>query len=133
MLTSSWPLLHLFSGADGLSRVDQGFTQDLQGHEFAPPAPPMFVGHVSGAEAMVLVALPVGWCGGWHPSPHAQWVICLSGVMAYQAGDGTRFSLQPGSCILTTDTAGQGHKSWNAGTEPIRLVLVQVAARPKTV
>jgi quercetin dioxygenase-like cupin family protein len=127
---SFWPLLHLFADEAGLSRVDASFTPELKLVEFAPPAPPMYVGRASDAEALALVELPVGWHGGWHPSPKAQWVICLAGVMAYQAGDGTRFTLRPGTCILTTDTSGQGHASWNSGSEPIRLALVQMAAAP---
>ena len=127
---STWTLLHLFSDESGLSRVDSNFTQKLPLVEFAPPAPPMHAERASDAEAFVLVELPVGWHGGWHPSPKAQWVICLAGMMEYQAGDGTRFTLKPGSCILTTDTTGQGHSSWNSGLEPIRLALVQMSAAP---
>lgn len=127
---STWGLLHLFTDESGLSRVDSGFSQALKMIEFAPPAPPMHVSRASDAEALVLVELPVAWHGGWHPSPRAQWVICLAGTMGYQAGDGTRFTLQPGACILTTDTTGQGHDSWNAGAEPIRLALVQLPAAP---
>lgn len=123
---ATWTLLHLFTDETGLSQVDLGFTRVLQMSEFAPPAPPMHVGLASDADTLTFVELPVGWHGGWHPSPRAQWVICLAGVMEYQAGDGTRFTLNPGTCILTTDTTGQGHDSWNAGSESIRLALVQI-------
>jgi len=127
---SIWPLLHLFTGKNSLSSVEFNYSQELQMIEFAPPAPPMYVGRASDAEALAFVELPIGWHGGWHPSPKAQWVICLSGVMEYQAGDGTRFTVRPGNCILTTDTTGQGHDSWNAGSEPIRLALVQMHTAP---
>lgn len=123
---ATWTLLHLFTDETGLSHVDFGFTRALQMTEFAPPAPPMHVGFASDADTLTFVELPVGWHGGWHPSPRAQWVICLAGVMEYQAGDGTRFTLHPGTCILTTDTTGQGHDSWNSGSESIRLALVQM-------
>lgn len=123
---SVWNCLHLFAGADGISRVDPTFATQLSVVDFAPPAPPMFVGGASEADAMVFVELPVGWKGGWHASPKKQWVICLGGEMGYRAGDGTQFTLGPGSCILTSDTHGQGHDSWNAGAQPVRLVLVQV-------
>lgn len=53
-------------------------------------------------------------------------LICLAGEMGYEAEDGTRFTLVPGNCILTTDTRGKGHDSWNAGTVPVRLALVQL-------
>lgn len=46
--------------------------------------------------------------------------------MEYQAGDGSRFTLLPRSCILSTDTTGQGHASCNVGSEAIRLALVQM-------
>lgn len=122
----TWNCLHLFSGADGVSRVDSTFTKELSLVDFAPPAPPMFVARASDAQALAFVELPVGWKGGWHPSPKEQWVICLAGEMGYQTGNGTKFTLRSGSCILTSDTHGQGHDSWNAGTEPVRLAVIQV-------
>lgn len=122
----TWSCLHLYAGVDGISRVDANFGKELTAIEFAPPAPPMFFARASDAQAFVFIELSVGWEGGWHASPNEQWVICLAGEMAYRAGDGTEFTLRPGSCIMTSDTHGQGHNSWNAGTEPIRLALVQV-------
>ena len=118
--------LRLFADDDGVTRVDSGFSRELESVDFAPPASPMFAARVSDASALVIVELPVGWHGGWHPSPKEQWVICLAGEMGYGAGDGTVFTLRPGTCILTTDTRGRGHKSWNAGSEPVRLALIQV-------
>lgn len=46
--------------------------------------------------------------------------------MGYQVEDGTEFTLRPGACILTTDTHGKGHNSWNADAVPVRLALIQV-------
>lgn len=123
---ADWTFLHLFSDAEGVSRVDPHLTRELAAVEFAPPAPPMRVSPAMDARALVMIELPVGWQGGWHPSPRAQWVICLAGEMGYQAEDGTEFMLTPGTCILTTDTRGKGHNSWNAGTEAVRLALVQL-------
>jgi quercetin dioxygenase-like cupin family protein len=121
----TWSLLHLFVDEDGISHVNPQYSIELTDIEFAPPAPPMIVSDTSGTQAIVMVELPVSWQGGWHPSPCEQWVICLAGEMGYQAEDGTEFMLRPGSCILTTDTRGKGHNSWNAGSTPVRLALVQ--------
>ena len=118
--------LRLFSDDGGVSRVGSTVSRELATVDFAPPASPMFAARISDASALVIVELPIGWQGGWHPSPKEQWVICLAGEMEYEAGDGTRFSLHPGTCILTTDTRGPGHNSWNAGTIPVQLALVQV-------
>ncbi len=130
MSTHTWTCLHLFADENGISRVDPQFTQELGAVEFAPPAPPMLVSRAAEAQALLMVELPVGWKGGWHASPREQWVICLAGEMGYQAEDGTEFTLKPGTCILTTDTRGKGHNSWNAGDIPVRLALVQLRSTP---
>lgn len=122
----SWTLLHLFADENGVSRVDTNFTQELAQVEFSPPAPPQFVRRIEDVQALVMIEMPVGWQGDWHPSPKARWVICLAGEMGFQAGDGTEFTLKPGTCILTTDTHGKGHNSWNAGKVPVRLALIQL-------
>lgn len=122
-----WNCLHLYAGEDGISRVDSTFSKELSAIDFAPPAPPMFFARASDAQAVVFIELPVGWEGGWHASPKEQWVICLAGEMGYEAGDGTKFALHPGSYIMTSDTHGQGHNSWNASTEPLRLAVIQVS------
>jgi quercetin dioxygenase-like cupin family protein len=124
MLT--WKCLHLYADAHGTSRVDSEYKVTLSEAVFAPPAPSMYVSQASSANALAFMELPLGWKGDWHPSPHEQWVICLAGEMGYEAGDGTIFTLKPGSYILTTDTRGQGHKSWNAGNEPVQLAIVQI-------
>ncbi|HNQ04637.1 MAG TPA: cupin domain-containing protein [Thiobacillaceae bacterium] len=86
----------------------------------------MQVSAAADAPALVMVELPMGWQGGWHPSPRRQWVICLRGRMGYAAGDGTQCTLTPGACILTTGTWGKGHDSWNTGSEPVRLARMQL-------
>lgn len=122
----TWKCTHLYVGDDEISRVNPNYTVTLPETSFAPPAPFMFVAPSQNATGLVFVELPEGWHGDWHPSPKVQWVICLAGLMGYQAGDGATFTLQAGSFILTSDTQGLGHKSWNAGTEPIRLALLQI-------
>lgn len=118
--------LRLLADADGVSRVQPDYAVPMEQVVFAPPAPPMWVGRTGGASAFVVIELPVGWQGGWHPSPTAQWVICLQGDMGYEAGDGTRFRLTAGRFILTQDTTGAGHNSRVEGSLPVRLALVQV-------
>lgn len=121
----TWKCLHLYTDADGTSRVDSAYKVNLSEAVFAPPAPSLYVAQAP-TSALTFLELPLGWQGDWHPSPHEQWVICLTGEMGYEAGDGTTFTLTPGRCILTTDTRGQGHNSWNAGNEPVRLAVVQI-------
>ena len=123
---SVWKCLRLYADAEGISRVDSNHTIGLSEAAFAPPAPTVLVARSANARALVFIELPVGWQGGWHRSPQEQWVICLGGEMGYQAGDGTSFTLKAGTYILTNDTYGRGHNSWNAGPEPVRLAVVQM-------
>ncbi|MHA3050002.1 cupin domain-containing protein [Acinetobacter sp. ANC 4639] len=123
-----WTFLHLYVDENGVSHVNPNATQELDTISFAPPAPPMLVSSSIAAQSIVMVELSVGWQGGWHPSPKKQWVICLAGEIGYQAEDGTEFCLRAGSYLLTTDIRGKGHNSWNAGTTPVQLALIQLDA-----
>ncbi|MFC4954480.1 cupin domain-containing protein [Acinetobacter puyangensis] len=127
-MMKNWTFLHLFVDEMGISHVNHHATHELNATHFAPPAPPMLVSETIDTQSFIIIELPVGWQGGWHPSPNNQWVICLSGKMGYQAEDGTEFFLDAGSCILTTDTNGNGHNSWNAGSTPIQLAVIQLPA-----
>ena len=87
--------LRLFADDVGVTRVDSGYSRPLASVAFSPPAPPMFFARLSDASAFVIVELPVGWEGGWHPSPKEQWVICLAGEMGLRLGTeaGSRWCL----------------------------------------
>jgi len=121
-----WNCIHLYADVDGVSRLNRAHSIELTTKDFAPPATPMLVARAPRATALDFLELPVSWYGGWHPSPANQWVFCLAGEMGYEAGDGSVFTLRAGSYILTTDTRGTGHNSWNAGTVPVQLALVGI-------
>ena len=123
---SVWKCIHLYADADALSMIDPNHVVELSTQNFAPPATPMLVARAARASALAFLELPVGWRGGWHPSPSEQWVICLAGMMGYEAGDGSTFTLRAGSYILTTDTNGRGHNSWNAGPDPVQLAVIGI-------
>lgn len=90
-LPPSLPFLHLWTGPDGLSRLNTsqlaGFQSKSVGGGAAPQWLRPFPGEVVGVQFAVL---PVGWVGDWHESPHPQWVIPLRGRWFIETGDGTR-------------------------------------------
>src|SRR5271168_5427857 len=45
----------------------------------------------------------------WHDAPARQFVITLSGTLAFQTRKGEHFMLHPGDILLAEDTAGTGH------------------------
>ena len=47
----------------------------------------------------------------YHIAPRRQFVVCLSGKLEVECGDGTRRVFGPGEVLLADDTTGQGHKS----------------------
>ena len=44
-----------------------------------------------------------------HPAPRRQLILCLSGVVEIEAGDGTKRRFSPGDIYLADDLTGEGH------------------------
>jgi hypothetical protein len=94
--------------------------------EFAPPAPPFGVSALAPASRHGFLHLPSGWVGDLHPSPLRMWIIVLSGEMEFEAGDGERQRIVPGSTLLLADTVGMGHRSRVLGNAAAVLAVVHV-------
>ncbi len=119
----------LYSGPDGRSRVERGLEIELTSREFAPPAPAMEVSALEPASTYAFLVVPPEFVGDWHPSPKRQWVFYLRGEMEYEAGDGSKWRVGPGSYMLTEDTTGQGHRSRVVSREAALLVTIQLEPR----
>lgn len=94
--------------------------------EFAPPAPPFSVSVLQPASRHGFLHLPSGWAGDLHPSPIRMWIIVLSGQMEFEAGDGAKQRIAPGSTLLLEDTSGIGHRSRVLGASAAVLAVVHV-------
>jgi hypothetical protein len=116
----------LYSDSDGRSRVQKNLEIEMMARDFVPPAPPIGVSEFKPASTYAFLLLPAGFIGDWHPSPKRQWVLYLQGEMEYEAGDGTKWRVGPGSYMLTEDTTGQGHRSRVVGSTPALLVAIQL-------
>lgn len=117
--------VRLFTDSVGKSRMQRGLKIELLPAEFAPPAPPFDVSTPSPVTSFAFLQLPPGWTGDWHPSPKRQWVFCLRGEMEYESSDGQLERVGPGSCMLTEDTTGRGHRSRVISETPALLVAMQ--------
>lgn len=93
---------------------------------FAPPAPPFSVSELVPASRHGFLHLQNGWIGDLHPSPLRMWIFVLNGQMEFEATDGERHLIAPGSAILLEDTAGKGHRSRVVGSEPAVLSVIHV-------
>lgn len=117
--------LRLYSDDTGISHfapVDiEVFPRD-----FAPPAAPFSVSALEPASRHGFLCLPRGWVGELHPSPIRMWIVVLSGEMEFEAGDGAKHRIVPGSTLLLEDTSGKGHCSRVIGAGAATLAVVHV-------
>ncbi|MET1083452.1 MAG: cupin domain-containing protein [Burkholderiales bacterium] len=116
----------LYSDSDGTSRVQRNLEIQLSKRDFVPPAPPIEVSAIEPASTYAFLIVPAGFIGDWHPSPKRQWIFYLQGEMEYEAGDGSKWRVGPGSYMLTEDTTGQGHRSRVVSQTSALLVAVQL-------
>lgn len=128
------PFLHMWTGADGGSRIDlsrmTGFGQKSVGGGADPQWMRPFPGEVA---AINFAILPVGWVGDWHESPKPQWVIPLRGRWFIETMDGNRVEMGPGDIHFGQDqdtTDGKGHRSGQIGDEPCFQIMIQFAKSP---
>ena len=48
----------------------------------------------------------------WHNDPEPQYVMTLSGTLAFATRNGEKFTLHPGEVLVAEDNTGSGHR-WN--------------------
>ncbi len=117
--------LRLYSDDAGISHfAPVGI--EVTPREFAPPAAPFGVSALEPASRHGFLVLPSGWVGELHPSPIRMWVVVISGEMEFEAGDGAKHRIIPGSCLLLEDTTGMGHGSRVIGDGAAVLSVVHV-------
>ncbi|HEY9101064.1 cupin domain-containing protein [Chitinimonas sp.] len=116
---------HLYTDADGVTQFGQA-DLPLTPRVFAPPASPFSVSALEPAERCGFLHLPAGWVGERHPSPMRMWIFVLTGEMEFEAGDGEKHRIAPGSALLLEDTHGSGHLSRVLGNSPTTLAAVQL-------
>lgn len=116
----------LYSDSNGRSCVQKDLELELIARDFVPPAPPIGVSALKPASTYAFLLVPAGFIGDWHPSPKRQWLFYLQGEMEYEAGDGTKWRVGPGSYMLTEDTTGQGHRSHVVSETAALLAAVQL-------
>jgi hypothetical protein len=117
--------LRLYADAAGVSHFAP-IEIELVTRPFAPPAPPFGVSALAPASHHGFLQLPSGWVGDLHPSPIHMWIVVLSGAMEFEAGDGERHRIVPGSALLLEDTTGDGHRSRVVGQDAAVLTVVHV-------
>ena len=105
--------IHLFTGSDGRSHVEQ---LDVP------------VGAAQPATAAHFEETPGGSALDWHTAPCNQYVVTLSGTLEFTTRDGESFVLRPGDILLASDTVGTGHRWRLIDDQPWRRLYVEIKA-----
>ena len=117
--------LRLFVDERGESHFDQQH-EEMVLVDFAPPAEKVFLSTPRDASGVLFLRVPVGWNGGWHPSPQRMFLFMLGGLAEFTASDGNKRTLAAGDVLLLEDTTGKGHNSRNVGQEDVYCGFVRL-------
>jgi hypothetical protein len=121
------PLIYvrIYADADGASHfADESVPFELK--DYAPPAAPMSVSQLFGAQNLAFISSPAGYHGDWHPAPTRQFIFVLSGEIEVEVSDGETRRLGPGAVCFVEDTAGRGHLTRVVGSERSYVAAVPV-------
>ncbi|MGA2043216.1 MAG: cupin domain-containing protein [Roseiarcus sp.] len=131
------PYWHLWTDAEGVSRLSRCVMIDFALKSMQAPAAPQWQGlKTSGAISTMVTVQPVGWVGDWHENPKPQWIVPLSGRWFVEAMDGVRVEMGAGELSFGGDQrcrvvdGKRGHRSGTVGDAPAVLMVVQFDTAP---
>lgn len=115
--------LRIFADEGGCSHFEIQ-TIELEARDYAPPAPSLNASSLETADKSVFLELPAGYYGDWHPTPVRQWIIIMTGICEFEAGDGEKITRKAGDVIMLDDLTGKGHQTKVVGDESVRMAAV---------
>ena len=120
---SSIEYLRIFADEEGCSHFETK-TIDLEAKDYAPPAPSLNTSIMASADNSVFLELPTGWYGDWHPTPVRQWLVLMSGMCEFEAGEGEKVTRKAGDVVMLDDLIGKGHQTKVLGDESVRIAAI---------
>ena len=115
--------LRIFADETGCSHFET-LAITLEEKNYAPPAPALNTSSPVSADNSLFLELPVGWYGGWHPTPVRQWLILMTGSCEFEVADGEKAILKAGDVVMLDDLTGKGHQTRVLGDEPVRIAAI---------
>jgi len=120
---SSIEYLRIYADEEGCSHFETNEI-DMEAKDYAPPAPSLNTSSLASADNSVFLELPIGWYGEWHPTPVRQWLILMTGICKFEAGDGERVTCKAGDLVMLDDLIGKGHQTKVIGNESVRIAAI---------
>ncbi|MGD0911167.1 MAG: hypothetical protein ABR928_04685 [Terracidiphilus sp.] len=102
----------MYTGADGLTHIDQIEVKMKASPEFTPEAGNTGVTELSEsvpASKVFVVRSNPGFFETWHCADVRRYVVTLSGRAEIDASDGQKDYAEPGNLVLAEDLTGKGH------------------------
>ncbi len=100
-------------------------TVTLEERVFAPPAKAIAVSQPEAAKRTMFLRLKAGWDEPIHPTPVAQKLICLAGMVRVTASDGEARDIGPGDVWHMQDKHGKGHHTVVTSDVDFEAVIIQ--------
>lgn len=123
--------IRLYCTPDNESHFED-MSSPLEQINFAPPAPPIFIGGGGPATKVVFGGFEQNWgavdvqSGKTHPTPVVQWITLLKGKMIIKSTDGDSRTIGPGDIMHLEDAAPcRGHITQNLAPGATFLQFVQ--------
>lgn len=120
---SSIEYLRIYADEEGCSHFEVKAIE-LAEKDYAPPAPSLNTSSLETADHSVFLELPAGWYGDWHPTPVRQWLIIMTGVCEFEAGDGEKLMRKASDVVLLDDLTGKGHQTKVVGDDSVRMAAI---------
>jgi len=120
---SSIEYLRIYADEEGCSHFETNEIR-MEAKDYAPPAPSLNTSSLASADNSVFLELPIGWYGEWHPTPVRQWLILMTGICEFEAGDGERVTCKAGDLVMLDDLIGKGHQTKVIGNESVRIAAI---------
>lgn len=119
------PYVRVYADDDGESHFEDCL-MELETVAYAPPAPPLLISAFNPGSGVLFMSCEPGWSSGWHPGPRRQWMFWLSGATTIEVSDGEQRTIAAGMILLSEDTTGKGHRSWDAGQGTVLIAIVPI-------
>jgi quercetin dioxygenase-like cupin family protein len=109
--------VRMWTGPDGNSTFEEGMLEIGAGAHGKASGLPIAVRELSFQETGP-------GAGDWHRDPVPQYVLTLSGTIAFEMESGASFTIHPGDVLIAQDNAGTGHRWRLIGDAPWRRAYV---------
>jgi len=84
--------------------------------DYAPPAPPLWVGPQGKATGVTVCGFPPAWYGDLHPAPKVEWIMLMTATIDVEVSDGEKRTARPARKVQLSISITSEAKGTSAAT-----------------